>query len=203
MIDGFSHTFPQEFDGSYFGYDLVRREQDREIPDYITNVFHLYKMHGSVDWEKEANRIIKNPNTTKPCLIYPRQGKYQSSYEQPFGEMMSRFQMALRQPNTGLLIIGFGFNDTHLVHPILSAIRSNVSVRMVAVDPGIGKPQNGNDTRNSEIQGIERLIEHGDPRLCLLKAEFEEFVPIIPDLIAETEEEVHYSRLRTVRGQVQ
>lgn len=30
VIDGFSHTYPQEFDGTHFGYDLVRREEERE-----------------------------------------------------------------------------------------------------------------------------------------------------------------------------
>lgn len=203
MIDGFSHTFPQEFDGSYFSYDLVKREQDREAPDFITNVFHLYKVHGSVDWEKQDNRIVKNPNTTQPCLIYPRQGKYQSSYEQPYGEMMSRFQMALRQPNTGLLICGFGFNDAHLVQPIMSAIRSNVSLKAMVVDPAIGKPQNGGDKRKREIQDIEKLINDGDPRLSLVTAGFEEFVQLIPDLVADTEEEIHHQRLKRIGGQVQ
>lgn len=201
MIDGFSHTFPQEFDGGYFSYDLVKREQDREAPDYITNVFHLYKVHGSVDWEKQDNRIVKNPSTTRPCLIYPRQGKYQSSYEHPYGEMMSRFQMALRQPNTGLLICGFGFNDAHLVHPIMSAISSNVSLKAMVVDPAIGKPQNGDDKRGREIQDIEKLIKDGDPRLSFVTATFEEFVPLIPDLVAETEEEVHHKRLKGIGGQ--
>lgn len=203
MIDGFSHTFPQEFDGGYFSYDLVKRDQDREAPDYITNVFHLYKVHGSVDWEKRDNRIVKNPDTAKPCLIYPRQGKYQSSYEQPYGEMMSRFQMALRQPNTGLLICGFGFNDAHLVHPIMSAIRSNVSLKAMVVDPAIGKPENGEDQRKREIQDIEKLIKDGDPRLSMVTATFEEFVPLIPDLVAETEEEIHRRRLKGIGGQTQ
>ena len=115
IIDGFSHTYPQEFDGSYFDYDIVRRDDNHDIPDYITNVFHLYKIHGSVDWAKKGNVIIKDDSAESPCIIYPRQGKYQSSYEQPFLEMMSRFQMTLRQPNIGLLIIGFGFNDLHIV----------------------------------------------------------------------------------------
>jgi len=202
-IDGFSHTFPQEFDGGYFSYDLVKREQDRETPDYITNVFHLYKLHGSVDWEKKDSRIEKKPDTTKPCLIYPRQGKYQSSYDQPFGEMMARFQMALRQPNTGLLIIGFGFNDYHLVQPIMSAIQSNVSLRVMVSDPVLKESKERNDKRKSEIQDIEKLIKLGDPRLSLLTAKFEELVPIIPDLVAQTEEEVHRQRFQMPRGRAQ
>lgn len=203
MIDGFSHTFPQEFDGGYFSYDLVKREQDREAPDYITNVFHLYKVHGSVDWERDGEQIVKKPDTTNPCLIYPRQGKYQSSYDQPFGEMMSRFQMALRQPNTGLLLIGFGFNDYHLVQPIMSAIRSNVSLRVMVADPALKKSENGDDTRKNKREEIEKLIQAGDSRLSMITAKFEEFVPIIPDLVAETEEEIHGQRLRKIRGQTQ
>lgn len=200
VVDGFSHTFPQEFDGGYFSYDLVKRERDREAPDYVTNVFHLYKVHGSVDWERQEDRIIKTPNTSNPCLIYPRQGKYQSSYDQPFLEMMSRFQIALRQPNTGLLIVGFGFNDAHLVQPIMSAVRSNVSLRVMIVDPAFKKPDDGEDNRKSEIMEIEKLIEGGDSRLSLLAARFGEFVPIIPDLVAKTEDEVHGERARTARG---
>lgn len=203
LVDGFSHTFPQEFDGGYFNYDLVKREQDREAPDYITNVFHLYKVHGSVDWEKTGNSIIKNPSTTRPCLIYPRQGKYQSSYEQPFGEMMSRFQMALRQPNTGLLIIGFGFNDAHLVQPIMSAIRSNVSLRFMIVDPQVGPPEQDGETRIDEILDIEKLVKNGDTRMSLLSAKFEEFVPLIPDLVAQTEEEMHRQRIHRIEGKKQ
>jgi hypothetical protein len=192
VIDGFSHTYPQEFDGSYFSYDFVRREQGRDVPDYITNVFHLYKLHGSVDWEKKDDQIIKNPNTKKPCIIYPRQGKYQASYEQPFLEMMSRFQMVLRQPNTGLLIIGFGFNDFHLVQPIMSSIEANVGLKLMIVDPS------SDYTNNANIKKIINLILAGDTRLSLISAKFEEFVPLIPDLMAATEEELHENRFRNV-----
>ena len=122
VVDGFSHTYPQDFDGSHFGYDLVRRDQDREAPDYIPNVFHLYKIHGSLDWRLDPPRIIKNPNTKNPHIIYPRHSKFKSSYDQPFIEVMSRFQINLRQPHTGLVIVGFGFNDYHICQPLLAAL---------------------------------------------------------------------------------
>lgn len=135
VVDGFSHTQPQDFDGSYFAYDFVRREQDREIPDYIPNVFHLYKTHGSIDWELRGSQIVKMPLPARPVIIYPRHSKFEASYDQPFIEMMSRFQLALRQPNCGLLVLGFGFNDPHIWQPVMSAVRSNVSLKVVAVDP--------------------------------------------------------------------
>jgi hypothetical protein len=71
VVDGFSHTQPQEFDGTYFNYDFVRRERDREVPEYIPNVFHLYKLHGSVDWQLNESQIVKTPKPEQPLIIYP------------------------------------------------------------------------------------------------------------------------------------
>lgn len=194
LVDGFSHTQPQEFDGSYYAYDLVRREQDREIPDYIPNVFHMYKIHGSVDWEIRGDQVIKTPLPAKPLIIYPRHNKFEASYDQPFIEMMSRFQVALRQPNTGLLVIGFGFNDPHIWQPIMSAVRSNVSLKAMIVDPALASsPKN-------PVKQIESLIKAGDSRLVLLATGFEDLVPILPDLVAATEDERHRERLRTLGG---
>lgn len=191
VVDGFSHTQPQEFDGSYFAYDLVRREQDREVPDYIQNVFHMYKIHGSVDWELRGTQVVKAPLPANPLIIYPRHSKFEASYDQPFIEMMSRFQVALRQPNTGLLVIGFGFNDPHIWQPIMSAIRSNVSLRAILIDPALA------NAPKDPVKEIENLVRAGDSRLVLLACGFEDLVPILPDLVAATEEERHRDRLRT------
>ena len=194
VVDGFSHTQPQEFDGSHFDYDFVRRAPDRETPDYVPNVFHLYKMHGSVDWvllEKEA-QIRREPSPAKPHLIYPRHTKYQSSYDQPFLEMMSRLQIALRQPNTGLLIIGFGFNDFHITQPLMAAVDSNVSLKCMIVSPSL-------ETRAADHEPLAKLaslIKQGDLRISLLACNFEEFVPIVPDLVAKTEDEEHRNRVK-------
>jgi hypothetical protein len=193
VVDGFSHTQPQQFDGNYFAYDFVRREPDREIPDYISNVFQMYKIHGSVDWEVWGSEIVKSATPEKPLIIYPRNTKFEASYEQPFIEMMSRFQMSLRQPNTGLLVIGFGFNDRHILQPIMSAIRSNVNLKAVVVDPALA------GTAKEPVKEIENLIRKGDSRLVLLAAGFEDLVPILPDLVAATGEEQHRARVRGAR----
>lgn len=194
VVDGFSHTQPQEFDGGYFNYDFVRRERDREVPEFIPNVFHLYKMHGSVEWERKANQVVKRPEAERPLIIYPRYGKFESSYEQPFLEMMSRFQVSLREPNTGLLVVGFGFNDRHISQPLLSAIESNVGLKVVIVDPAV------EGSENHAVRSCVSFIEAGDSRLVLVSGRFEELVPAIPDLVAATEAEEHQSRLRAVAG---
>jgi hypothetical protein len=69
---------------------------------------------------------------------------------------MSRFQTALRMPNTGLLVVGFGFNDAHLVGPIESALRSNASLKVVAVAPSY------ETTKPPLVETLEKLIEAGD-----------------------------------------
>lgn len=194
-VDGFSHAMPQEFDGTYFGYDIVRRDASEGTPDYIENVFHLYKLHGSLDWErKEDGRVVKNPAVANPVIIYPRDTKFAASYEQPFLEMMSRFQTALRQPKTALLVMGFGFADKHLAEPILAALRSNVSFKMLIVDPSLKQRLEGGD--NDAYKQIDRFAAAADPRLGLLNAKFEEFVTHIPDLVAATEDE----RLQKLRA---
>jgi len=191
IVDGFSHGQPQEFDGAYFTYDLVRRDQDREIPDYIPNVFHLHKIHGSVDWELRDDQIVKVPYAAKPLIIYPRHSKFEASYNQPFIEMQSRFQLYLRQANTGVLVLGFGFNDAHIWQPLISSIRSNVSLKAVFVDPVLPA------SSRAPIGEIKKLIAAGDSRLVLVAGGFEQFVPILPDLVGATEEERHRERLRS------
>jgi SIR2-like domain len=193
VIDGFSHASPQEFDGMHFGYDIVRRDSETEVPSYISNVVQLLKLHGSVDWDRLATGQIQRSTAPKrPVIIYPRNAKFESTYSQPYFEMMSRFQSALRLPNTGLLIVGFGFNDAHLVGPLTSALRSNTSLRFMAVAPSY-------ETKEPQfVQSLQSLIEAEDRRLTLMAAGFEEFVSLIPDLKAPSEEEQHLARLKQV-----
>ena len=147
VIDGFSFSFPRTFSGRYFDYDIVQREQTRIKGEesFVSKVFHLYKMHGSLTWEQNEQGMIQQVNTTEtPLIIYPASDKYESSYEQPYFEMMSRFQQALRRENTLLIVLGFGFRDKHIQNVILEAVNQNPSFQLVIVN------YNGNGTINRE-----------------------------------------------------
>jgi hypothetical protein len=210
VVDGFSHSLPQSFDSAYFEYDVVRRDGYSEVSDYIENVFHLYKLHGSVDWERTSSgRILKLENTHKPIMVYPRHNKYELAFEPPYLEMMSAFQAALRKPNTGLLVVGFGFNDNHLSEPIVSAIRSNLNFKLVVCDPSLkphceGAPF-GKDTvsNNPYLKQLKKLVELGDPRISFINSTFEEIVPVIPDMVAQDEREKHLHRVQLMQADIQ
>lgn len=137
VIDGFSFSFPRTFSGRYFDYDIVQREQTRIKGEesFVSKVFHLYKMHGSLTWEQTEQGMIQQVNTTEtPLIVYPASDKYESSYEQPYFEMMSRFQQALRRENTLLIVLGFGFRDKHIQNVILEAVNQNPSFQLVIIN---------------------------------------------------------------------
>ena len=147
MIDGFTFTHPRVFSGVNFDYDIVYRERSRIKPDesFIPNVFQLYKIHGSVDWQKESDdRIVQKSNVENPCIIYPASDKYESSYEQPYIELIAHFQQTLRKEGTLLIVIGFGFKDKHIQGIIREAVSQNTHFHLIIVC--YGKDDGGNET---------------------------------------------------------
>jgi len=146
VIDGFSFTHPREFSGKWFDLDIVNREKTRlkHEESFVSKVFHLYKLHGSLNWTKDNDKIIQEVNSDNPLIIYPASEKYESSYEQPYFEMMSRFQQALRKEETLLIIIGFGFQDKHIKNVIVEAVEQNPSFQLLIVN------YNGNGSISTE-----------------------------------------------------
>ena len=128
VIDGFSFSHPRVFNGANFDYDIVYRERSRIKPDesFIPNVFQLYKIHGSIDWQRGKNgEVVQVDTTDTPCVIYPASNKYESSYEQPYIDMIAHFQQTLRKESTLLIVVGFGFKDKHLQNIIKEAVLQN------------------------------------------------------------------------------
>lgn len=212
IIDGFSHSHDQLYDRSYFDLDIVRRDSKNDTPNYIENIFHLYKLHGSVDWRRVDSEIIRSREKHgTPVLIYPRSSKYQEAFDNPYLDMIGSLQSSLREPDTALIVSGFGFNDDHISRPIFSAIESNMSLRLVICDPAFIPLEafNKDDhiintdlaTNNSFLKDFYRLSANGDPRVHLLNGRFSDMALAIPDLVGETDRERHASRMRILREQ--
>jgi len=207
VVDGFSPHHPPTYDPLYFQLDFVRRDKSSDSPDYIESVIHLYKLHGSIDWKAEGGDVVKDGKAEKPLLIYPRSSKYEQAFEPPYLDMMSAFQNILRQPDTALLVIGFGFRDDHLARPIMSALNANPTLKVIVCDPGFFPDADDNDEHrlcsvvllNSYHRKLASLIAQEDPRVALIRGRFEEIVREIPDLTAESDRERHAERFRKLR----
>lgn len=196
IVDGFGRESPPAFDGLNFDIDFVRRRIESKGPEFIDGVIHLAKLHGSVDWAAEGNRIVRREKPEDPVLIYPRSDKFELSYRQPFLELISQFQTALRQPNIGLLVLGFGFADDHLSEMILSAVKRNLSMRVVAATFGCEShcADISHGMYRPKLHLLHRLLGQGDSRITLIDSTFSDLVRILPDLGTETEE----AKLRAV-----
>ena len=147
-----------------------------------------------------------------PILIYPQDGKYAASYSPPFLEIMSRFQGLLRQRNVGVLAICCGFNDLHIAEPVLSAVKSNPSLRMIICAPDLcdkdAKILYDNDfakgslETNPTLQQLNQLISYGDTRLTFINGFFPDLVKLMPTLAALTDAEHHDSRIRKLEAEM-
>lgn len=190
VIDGFSFAQPRRFAPSYFEYDIVRRSPlSSEVGDPLEGVFHLLKLHGSVNWERDDNGHIHEkmgPDAEKACLIYPANGKYHQSYLQPHLELMAQYLASLRQPNTCLIVTGFGFNDDHLSEPILAAITSNSQLRVIIADYKAEDYLRGRAENASRYWAqLFELAKNGE-NIWFVNSSFGDFANLVPDLKAIT-----------------
>ena len=166
IIDGFSFSYPRLFNGINFDYDIVARNTNRPQSEenFVAKVIHLYKPHGSLDWDKvkvsdDEENVIKSSNPSNPLMIYPSNTKFEHSYEQPYFEMISRFQQELRTKNTLLLIIGFSFYDKHIKAMIYEALNVNPSITVVVISPSVKKGDSFIDLKaKADIMGNIHLI---------------------------------------------
>lgn len=207
LIDGFSHSLEQVYDRSHFSHDIVHRSADSDGPDFIDNVLHLYKLHGSSDWRRVGNEIVRSSGEDgEPVLIYPRSSKYQESFEAPYLDMLGALQSALAKPDTAIIISGFGFNDDHISRPILAAMESNLRIRLIICDPIFveNAALESNEhaiadtytTDNRFLKAFSHLARTGDTRIHLLNGRFQDLAMALPDIVGETDRERHAQRVR-------
>ena len=182
VIDGFDFGQPQRFNPMWYEYDIVRRaDRQGQNGSYLESVVHLYKLHGSCDWRRVKNEVVKSATDSAvgdKVIIYPSSNKYKSSYDSPYLDMISSFTQALKQPNTALICVGYGFNDEHLNNAITMALRTNTSMHLLAVSPSMFTKD---VLEHASFKMLYQLVtENQSKRIGLLAATFNEFVDLIP-----------------------
>jgi hypothetical protein len=143
---------------------------------------HLYKLHGSIHWQMPMHSgtvFAKHPSlepfvawrmaeggpqqqaANLPALfsrddrvvgILPTARKYTQTIDLPFAYLFRAFHQRLQQPQTFLIVIGYGFGDEH-INSILDDAMLNPSLVLLVVDP---KPS---DLVRASIEKYQKLGE--------------------------------------------
>lgn len=209
VIDGFSFSMPRIYDARFFDMDIVRRNTTSSSTNihYLEGVYQLYKLHGSTNWSRDetSSYLIKQAENVKAedsCMIFPAKGKYQQSYIQPHLELIARFSQSLREPNTCLIIAGFGFNDDHLSEPILSAILSNPHLKVIIVSPSIEKDFDAIPPKTSKYWEIFKKVadDRKNDEIIFINCDFQQFSSLIPDLTALSPAENLHENMKKLFG---
>jgi hypothetical protein len=95
----------------------------------------LAKPHGSLDWYAHGDVPIRSPYPLElpRLMITPGESKYHRGYEQPFDHHINLGNRAVDSAS-GILAIGFGFNDSHLQKHLEPRIKQGLPCLMLTRD---------------------------------------------------------------------
>lgn len=99
----------------------------RGEPRYVEGVVRFTKLHGSIDWQFDDERIVKMPipfgaeiekkyfeDPFDKVVIYPNSSKAVETSFFPYSELFRDFSTAICRPNSVLVTYGYGFGDSHI-----------------------------------------------------------------------------------------
>ena len=123
------------FAGSHFGsFDAGGSRNEQRVwgtargRQTLTSRPHirLFKPHGSLDWfEDRGGRVFRTemPNSARRKIVTPGSAKLAAGYHPLFDTQRSGANRAIREAS-GFLVLGFGFNDSHLQTYLSERLRS-------------------------------------------------------------------------------
>lgn len=161
-FDGFSGKTTARFDPAVYGLDIyypgdVAEGRVRRFDKFL----QYYKLHGSLHWFVDddgtyrsrhrdlsfaqayrgsdvAGKALKLQsdefNQIGSFGILPTSQKFTQTLGMPFSHLFRLFQARLNQPQTFLLVLGYGFGDDHVTRIIETALM-NPSLVMLVVEP--------------------------------------------------------------------
>ncbi|WP_395173307.1 SIR2 family protein [Roseibium alexandrii] len=161
-FDGFSGSAKPKFDPSVYGLDIyypgdVAEGRVRRFDNFL----QFYKLHGSIHWyqdkdgtfscrhedlsfaEKYRSSDVSNKSNLlqserykeiKSFGILPTSQKFSQTLGIPYAHLFRLFHSRLNQPQTFLIVAGYGFGDDHVTRIIETAL-TNPSLVMLVIEP--------------------------------------------------------------------
>jgi hypothetical protein len=161
-FDGFSGKANSRFDPAVYGLDVyypgdVAEGRVRRFDKFL----QFYKLHGSIHWSIDADGAYRarhiglnfstpyraaTPANKAEMLqsdpfkaiqsfgILPTSQKFTQTLDMPYAHLFRLFHSRLNQPQTFLIVCGYGFCDEHVTRIIEMALM-NPSLVMLVVEP--------------------------------------------------------------------
>jgi hypothetical protein len=118
----------------------------RGEPRYVEGVTKFTKLHGSIDWCFEKDKIKQIPiafgsnrligdfylNPLDCAVIYPNSMKCIETAYYPYSELFRDFSSSICRPNSVLVTYGYGFGDSH-INRILQDMLTIPSTHLVII----------------------------------------------------------------------
>lgn len=141
--DGFHGRFRPKYDVGNFKKSYYKTslhyENTTEIP-----VFNIIKLHGSVSWEKDNDKIlldrkldiIKNiqdnfDDFKKLMIINPEEKKFEDiTLNQIYYDLLRVYTNELERENSVLFVLGFSFADKHIRDLTIRVANSNPTLKI-------------------------------------------------------------------------
>lgn len=113
----------EPWDGNRFN----KTDNEEETPIY------LYKLHGSIDWERTNDQLKKSEQSgIKPDIIFGTDVKLQAI--DPYLFYLYEFRK-YAQSSEIIVIIGYSFNDSHINDLIRQAMETDKNKKIISVSP--------------------------------------------------------------------
>lgn len=228
-FDGFAGKANARFDPAVYGLDIyypgdVAEGRVRRFDKFL----QYYKLHGSIHWHPGSDghynarhrdlSFAKEYREAKPAGkatllqskefesiesfgILPTSQKFAKTLDMPYAHLFRLFHARVNQPQTFLIVAGYGFGDDHVTRIIETAL-TNPSLVMLVIEPD---PRSKIVERIKRYQGLgqrafvltERL--EGDAKPTFGVATFADFAQnVMPDVKWLDD----YKRLRTFEDQL-
>lgn len=145
-FDGFVGTVTRSFRPEVFYQDVYvpPGPDDRRLLK-LPDVFYLHKLHGSLNWQSRppplgigAEVVVQAPPASPPdtlALIYPTPQKEADVLGYPYSEQFRWLGYVTAQPESALVVLGYGFSDDHVNRLLFRALASNPTFHLLIVTP--------------------------------------------------------------------
>jgi hypothetical protein len=187
-------------DRSNMEFDLINgvrpKKQRRvfELANYLKentdNPLYLFKMHGSVTWERKDGAVFDHypvrqkisdmPTLRRPLgIVEPVLSK--SEFVPPFSHLYTIFERMLQNAKA-CVCIGFSFRDTNLYELVDKTLKKRKGLKLVCVSPD--EPGDVPKEILDVNENIRKLEADHKNNVVWVKNRFEE-EPVIPRILDE------------------